>query len=126
MNVELGDEHISALFALMGVAREISNNELEELAGFRIDGELRRTLNNRHLVDSTRQGNKPFTHKLTNAGWRRCEAELAGGRIHATKHLSGAFHLVLDGVERYLEHENLDLKDVFEIPQHPGRLRQAN
>lgn len=115
MNDELGNEHISALFALMGAAREISNTELEELAGFRIDGVVRRTLNDRRLVQSTRQGgNKPYLHELTDAGWKRCEAELAGGRLRATKHLAGAFYLVLDGMNRYLHRENKILADIFQ------------
>jgi hypothetical protein len=113
MNEELGNEHISALFALMGAAREISNNELYELAGFRIDGKLRKTLNDRHLVTSTRQGNKPYVHVLTDAGWKRCEAELAGGRLKPTKHLAGAFYMVLDGVGHFLQRENKTLVQMF-------------
>lgn len=114
MNERLGTQHISALFALMGVAREISNTELQELAGFRIDGELRRTLNERHLVTSTRQGNKPFVHELTDAGWKRCEAELAGERPDGSGHLGGAFYMVLDGLGRFLHRENKILAHVFQ------------
>jgi hypothetical protein len=114
MNDRLGTQHITALFALMGVAREISNNELHELAGFKIDGQLRRTLNERHLVTSTRQGNKPYVHELTDAGWKRCEAELAGERPEGSGHLGGAFYMVLDGVGRFLRRENKILAHVFQ------------
>jgi hypothetical protein len=118
MKDPLDTEHISALFALMGVAREISNTELQELAGFRIDGELRRTLNERHLVVSTRRGNEPYVHGLTDAGWKRCEAELAGGHPEGFGHLGGAFYLVLDGLGRFLLRENKILTDVFQ-PEEP-------
>jgi len=114
MNDQLRTHHITALFALMGVAREISNTELQELAGFRIDGELRRTLNDRHLVKSARLGNKPFTHELTDAGWKRCEAELTGERPAGSGHLGGAFYLVLDGIGRFLARENKLLANVFQ------------
>lgn len=114
MNDRLGTQQITALFALMGIAREISNNELQELAGFKIDGQLRRTLNERHLVDSTRQGNKPFVHELTDAGWKRCEAELSGERPEGSGHLGGAFYLVLDGIARYLHRQNTVLSNVFQ------------
>jgi hypothetical protein len=114
MNDRLGTQHISALFALMGVAREISNTELQELAGFRIDGQLRRTLNERHLVTSTRQGNKPFVHELTDAGWKRCEAELAGERPDGSGHVGGAFYMVLDGLGRFLHRENKILAHIFQ------------
>jgi hypothetical protein len=117
MNDRLGTQHITALFALMGVAREVDNNELQELAGFKIDGQLRRTLNERHLVTSTRQGNKPFVHDLTDAGWKRCEAELAGERPEGSGHLGGAFYLVLDGVGRFLRRENRTLAQVFGTPE---------
>jgi hypothetical protein len=117
MNERLGAQHISALFALMGAARGISNTELQEVAGFRIDGRLRRTLNERHLVTSTRQGNQPFIHELTDAGWKRCEAELAGERPEGSGHLGGAFYMVLDGLGRYLRRENQILTDVFQPEQ---------
>ncbi len=120
MKDRLGNQHISALFALMGAAREISNTELEELAGFRIDGHLRRTLNERHLVTSTRQGNKPYVHELTDAGWKRCEAELVGERPDGSGHLGGAFYMVLDGLGRYLRREKHGLAHVFQ-PECDGR-----
>jgi hypothetical protein len=114
MNDRLGTQHITALFALMGVAREISNSELQELAGFKIDGQLRRTLNERHLVTSTRQGNKPYIHELTDAGWKRCEAELSGDRPEGSGHLGGAFYMVLDGLGRFLQRDNKILAHVFQ------------
>lgn len=120
MKDRLGSQHICALFALMGAAREISNTELEELAGFRIEGRLRRTLNERHLVISTREGNKPFVHELTDAGWKRCEAELAGERPDGSGHLGGAFYMVLDGLGRFLHRENRELDNIFR-PEYQTR-----
>ena len=114
MKDRLGAQHISALFALMGAAGEISNTELQELAGFRIEGQLRRTLNERHLVVSTRHGNTPFVHELTDAGWKRCEAELAGERPEGSGHVAGAFYMVLDGIGRFLQRENKILTHVFQ------------
>jgi hypothetical protein len=125
MNDQLSDDHISALFALMGAAREISNNELFELAGFRIDGKLRTTLNERHLVVSTRQGNKPFMHELTDAGWKRCEAELANGPLKASKYSAGAFHMVLGGIDRQLQREKRILANVFQPEDTPATKQPA-
>jgi hypothetical protein len=129
MNDRLGTQHISALFALMGVAREISNTELQELAGFRIDGQLRRALNERHLITSTRRGNnKPFVHELTDAGWKRCEAELSGERPDGAGHVGGAFYLVLDGIGRFLRRENKILADVFHpeaVPAAPATTSES-
>jgi hypothetical protein len=122
MNEPLSTQDLSALFALMGAARGISNTELQELAGFRIDGQLRRTLNERRLVTSTRQGNEPFVHELTDAGWKRLEAELAGERPDDSGHLGGAFYMVLDGLCRYLQRENKILPDVFQPETPTGSL----
>lgn len=115
MNDPLNTQQVSALFALMGVAREISNNELHEIAGFRIDGPLRRTLNELHLVDSGRVGNGPFVHELTDAGWKRCEAELAHERPDRSGPWGGAFSLVLGGMDRFLARENKQLAYLFRI-----------
>jgi hypothetical protein len=118
MNDQLGKPHIAALFALMGVGHEITNNELAELVGFRIDGKVRATLNDRHLITSTQASrNKPYTHKLTEAGWKRCEAELTGELLDGTKQVAGALYLVLDGIARYLQRDNTVLRHVFETPE---------
>ncbi len=120
MNDQLRSEHITALFALMGVARAISNTELKELAGFTIDGKVRRTLEERRLITSTRAaGNKPFVHELTDAGWKRCEAELAGERPGRPSHLASALYLVLDGVRRYLDRNDMRIVHMFQ-PESPA------
>ncbi|HEX6358217.1 hypothetical protein [Actinophytocola sp.] len=114
MNDPLSKAQIAALFALMGAGREISNNELSELVGFRIDGKTRTTLNERHLVTSTQASrSKPYLHTLTDAGWKRCEAELTGGLLSGTKEVAGAFYLVLDGLARYLQRDNKALAQLF-------------
>ena len=49
---DLSVKERAVLFALMGEAREVSNAELAERAGFRLDGKERRKLNDLKLVDS--------------------------------------------------------------------------
>ena len=75
---DLSVKERAVLFALMGEAREISNPELEERAGFRLDGKERRRLNNLKLVDS-RMVRRAYVHELTDAGWHWCATELSVG-----------------------------------------------
>jgi hypothetical protein len=111
---QLPNRHVSALFVLMGLARPASNTELAELAGIRIDGEVRRRLNDERLVDSARaSGRAPYVHELTDRGWLRCEELLTADRPERPGSLGNALHAVLAGLERYLRRQNLRLADVF-------------
>ena len=61
---DLSVKERAVLFTLMGEAREVSNSELAERAGFRLDGKERRRLNDRKLVDSRKVG-RTYAHELT-------------------------------------------------------------
>jgi hypothetical protein len=99
----------------MGLSRSVSNTELHELAGIRIDGVVRRDLNEQRLVTSTRaKGNAPFVHELTEAGWSRCRDLLTADRPERPGPLGHALHVVLAGLDRYLSRTNLRLADVFQ------------
>lgn len=115
MTEQLGNQHVSALFVLMGLSRSVSNTELHELAGIRIDGAVRRDLNDQRLVASSRaKGNAPFVHELTDAGWSRCRDLLTADRPERPGPLGHALHVVLAGLDRYLSRSNLRLADVFQ------------
>ena len=81
------------LFALLGEARQVANPELEQLIGVRLDGEERRDLNDRRLVESTRAG-RAFAHELSDAGWRWCAEELAAAPGRAGSSLERAHYRV--------------------------------
>jgi hypothetical protein len=116
MNDRLTNQDVSALLTLMSVAREVSNTELEELTGIRITGDVRRRLNDQGLVRSTREGNKPYLHDLTDKGWVRCRYELTAERPARPGYFGYAFFAVLKGLDRFLDRENRALADVF----HPA------
>ncbi|MFC4858337.1 hypothetical protein [Actinophytocola glycyrrhizae] len=114
MNDRLTSQDISALFTLMAVAREIDNTELEKVTGIRITGDVRKRLNGLGLVDSTRTGNKPYVHDLTDKGWVRCRYELKAQRPSRPGYYGYAFFAVLNGLDRYLGRERRELADVFQ------------
>ena len=114
MNDRLTSQHLSALFTLMAVAREINNTELEERTGIRITGDVRMRLNKLGLVTSTREGNKPFVHELTKEGWLRARAEFTAERPARPGYYGYAFFAVLNGLDRFLNRENRPLGDLFQ------------
>src|SRR3954454_16870395 len=99
----------------MGLSRAASNTELHEVAGIRIDGQVRRDLNDQQLVESTRaNGRAPFVHELTDKGWHRCADLLTAELDGRSTALGKALHVVLGGLDRYLRRQNLRLADIFQ------------
>jgi hypothetical protein len=116
MTDRLGNKQIAALLALMSLAREVSNTELAEITGFRLDGEERRQLNELKYVTSRRErGNTPYLHELTDQGWAWCANELTEPRPPRPYSFGGALYAVLGGLDRFLKRKNLRLADVFQL-----------
>lgn len=65
----LKPNQILALVVLMAEAREVTNNELKELAGFALTGGDNTKLEKLGLVQTDRS-HRPFSHQLTDKGWR--------------------------------------------------------
>jgi hypothetical protein len=125
---DLSVKERAVLFALMGEAREVSNSELAERAGFRLDGKERRRLNDRKLVDSRMVG-RTYAHELTDAGWDWCATHSSGGPQGRPSSMEGALYAVLGGLARYLEYSEQSLADVFqqrdpEAPEKPGDIAE--
>jgi len=125
---DLSVKERAVLFALMGEAREVSNSELAERAGFRLDGKERRRLNDRKLVDSRKAG-RTYTHELTDAGWDWCATHPSEGPQGRASSMEGALYAVLGGLARYLEYSEQSLADVFqqrdpEAPENPGDITE--
>jgi hypothetical protein len=125
---ELSVKERAVLFALMGEAREVSNSELAERAGFRLDGKERRRLNDRKLVDSRKVG-RTYAHELTEAGWDWCVTHQSEGPQGRASSMEGALYAVLGGLARYLEYSEQSLADVFqqrdlETPGKPGDIAE--
>jgi hypothetical protein len=126
---ELSVRERAVLFTLFAEARSISNPELEERVGFRLQGVRRRRLNNLGLVVSRKCG-RAFAHELSEAGWRWCAAELAAGATgtghgghgrHAAsnggpRHGTGierALYAVIGSIGRCLDDSGLSLADLI-------------
>jgi hypothetical protein len=109
----------AALFALLAEARQLSNPELEERVGFRLDGKERRKLNDRKLVESGKVG-RAYAHELSDAGWRWCAEELTEAPSGRGGSMERALYMVLGGLDRYLRCSGQSLADIFRLRQEVG------
>ncbi|MGH3248148.1 MAG: hypothetical protein ACRDOI_18385 [Trebonia sp.] len=109
---DLSVKERAVLFALMGEAREVTNPQLAERAGFRLDGKERRKLNELKLVDSRTVG-RAYAHELTDAGWHWCAAELSVGLRGKATSMEGALYAVLGGLARHLDATGQSPADIF-------------
>jgi hypothetical protein len=104
------------MFALLAEAREISNPDLEERVGFRLDGKDRRTLNDLKLVNSRKPG-RAYLHELSEEGWRWCTEELSAGPRRGAENMERALYAILAGLGQYLEGTEQILADIFKPSQ---------
>ncbi|TCO55827.1 hypothetical protein [Actinocrispum wychmicini] len=127
MSERLGHKQTAAMFWLMTLAREVSNPELDKIAGFRLTGTAREDLNERHLVASHKQG-RCYVHELTDQGWVWCGEELATRtapppRAHST--LVPVLYVVVGDMVTYLRRKNMPLADVFMPDTGPAEVDTA-
>jgi hypothetical protein len=109
---DLSVKERAVLFALMGEAREVTNPQLADRAGFRLDGKERRKLNDLKLVDSRKTG-RTYAHELTDAGWHWCATELPAGLRGKATSMEGALYAVLGGLARHLDDTGQSPADIF-------------
>jgi hypothetical protein len=111
-SAEFSVKERAVMFALLGEARRLSNPELEERVGFRLDGKERRKLNDLKLVESEKLG-RAFAHELSDAGWRWCADQLSAGPGERATSMERALYAIFAGLERYLSDTGQILADVF-------------
>lgn len=112
---DLSVKERAVLFALLGEAREVTNPQLTERAGLRLDGKERRRLNDLKLVDSRRTG-RTYVHELTDAGWHWCAEESAVGVRGGATSMERALYVILGGLARHLDDTGKSLADIFRWP----------
>ncbi|WP_024806445.1 hypothetical protein [Nocardia sp. BMG51109] len=108
----------AVMLILMAEGGGLSNTEMDERHGLRLDGTPRIRLNDLGLVSSVRtNGRAPYTHELTDRGWHWCTDELQAGRPRTSREesLGKALYAVLASIGHYLDHVEKGLADVFSI-----------
>ncbi|SEP21498.1 hypothetical protein [Amycolatopsis saalfeldensis] len=100
------------LFALMALARDVTNPELRELCGLTLVGADRRGLNDQQLVDSVKVG-PAFRHSLTDRGWRWCQDEFSQSAAEDARPLERVVYLVFSRLEKFFERRKITVTEVF-------------
>ncbi|WP_155060493.1 hypothetical protein [Streptomyces blattellae] len=124
MPTELTVRDHASLFALMVVARPVTNRELRDLAGLEITAAIRRRANHDLELIATRKRGAVNTHQLTPAGKTWCESALVAGRPDGAKFPAGVLYAVLDSVGQYLARSGTKFGDFFK-PDVEGWIRAA-
>jgi len=112
LSADLSVKERAVMFALLAEARQLSNPELEERVGFRLDGKERRKLNDLKLVESDKPG-RAYVHELSEAGWRWCAEELSANPSSRGGSMERALYAIFGGLDRYLRHSGQSLADIF-------------
>ena len=113
MVTELTVRDQASLFALMVVARPVTNRELRDLAGLEITAEVRRRANQGVERIATKKPAAVNTHQLTPAGKSWCESALIAGRPDGAKFPAGVLYTVLDSIGQYLARSGTKFGEFF-------------
>jgi hypothetical protein len=124
VGIELTVRDQASLFALMVVARPVTNRELRDLAGLEINAEVRRRANQDVELIATKKRGAVNTHKLTAAGKSWCESALAAGRPDGAKFPAGVLYALLDNVGQYLARSGTKFGEFFK-PDIENWIRSA-
>lgn len=107
------------VLALMGT--EVSNAQIDDSYGFKIDRSVRDTLSRRGLIDA-RKETRPrvhYLHALTDAGWLHARRELAEPLPKGANKQFRILHGVLRALDTHLTSTDQDLK-AFLHPHEDG------
>ncbi|MFF0312413.1 hypothetical protein ACFYSC_33700 [Streptosporangium sp. NPDC004379] len=106
---------MAVLVVLMAETEGISNPELQERYGLKLDGKSRKKLNDLKLVESRKQG-RAFVHTLTDHGWARMGEMIEAGIPLPSGSAGAMCRVLLTGLSRFLTRTGQAPADFF----HPG------
>jgi hypothetical protein len=95
----------------MAHAGELTNRELADRYGLRLDGQRRVRLNQASLVTSTFR-DRAYHHELSDDGWAWCERGLTAGHPAGSDTGTKALYAVLAALQRHLAASDLKLAQV--------------
>lgn len=101
------------LMALMALAEDVNNNELEERVGFRLEGAARQRVNALGFVDSQKVG-RGYRHEITESGLAWCRREMTAPHPARSDSGTRSLYAVLATLNRYLERADVPLSEIFQ------------
>lgn len=122
--VRLTPKQLGALITLMAEARELSNNDMEEIANFRLKGDEWKTLKDCGLIDVHKIG-QVLAFQLTESGWRYCkqlhDAAVNVGNSTAAR----SIFVLLAGLHRSLDRLRVSHADFFKQSAEAAPIEDA-
>jgi hypothetical protein len=109
---KLAPNQILALVVLMVEARTVTNNELQELAGFSLVGEQNSKLERLGLIETDRT-HRPYSHTLSEKGWYFVRDLHASEAPKEGKSAIRSLYTVLGNVHRALQRLQMSEADFF-------------
>jgi hypothetical protein len=104
----------ASMFALLVLARPVTNRDLREFAGMEMTAETLRNANpkNGERIAVKKRG-AVNTFKLTPTGESWCESALAAGRPDGAKFPAGVLFAVLESIGLYLARSDVKIEEFF-------------
>ncbi|SBT43294.1 hypothetical protein [Micromonospora auratinigra] len=115
----LTPHQLNVLVVLMVEARELTNTELRELAGAALTGPDNAKLVTLGLVETDRS-HRPFTHQLTDAGWRVTRQLHTGAPPARSGSATRSLLTVLANLHRGLDRLRVSHGDFFSRTAEPA------
>jgi hypothetical protein len=92
------------LMVLMVEAREVSNNDLQAAAGFKIEPATRERLQKLDLITVRRPG-RAYLYELSEEGWAWCRQDMNAQAAPRSDAGTRVLYLVMQSVTRHLQRE---------------------
>ena len=120
----LTPKQLGALIILMAEAREVSNNEMEEIAKFRLVGDDWKKLVARGLIDVRKDG-QVLAFQLTESGWRYCK-QLHDATVNVGSSTAArSIFVLLGGLHRSLDRLRVSHADFFKQSAEAAPIEDA-
>jgi hypothetical protein len=110
---------ILALVVLMAEARELTNNELKELAGFTLTGKENDRLEKQLGLVQTDRSHRPYAHQLTDRGWRVARELHAAPPPRGSGSAVRSLLTLLANLHRSLDRLQVSLPEFFKQTAQP-------
>jgi hypothetical protein len=115
---------VQALVVLMAEARELTNNELKELAGFKVTGADNKKLENLGLIITDRS-RRLLSHQLTDKGWRLARRIHTSTPPKAGGSAAKSLFVLLANIHRSLDRLQISHGEFFKQAGDGAAPRQA-
>jgi hypothetical protein len=123
-DAHLSPKQLGALIILMAEAREVSNNDLDEIAKFRLVGDEWKSLVDRGLIDVQKVG-RGLAFQLTERGWRYCK-QLHDAKVNVGSSTAArSIFVLLGGLHRSLDRLRVSHADFFKQSAEAAPIEEA-